>query len=55
MSLADQRADWPALDSWGTPTFYFFQRGALVSKVRGWPRAGRRAELLAGMHAIGLL
>jgi hypothetical protein len=50
-----QRDDWPAIDTWSTPTFYFLQRGALVAKVEGWPKAGRRDEIAAALKKIGLL
>lgn len=29
--------DWPFIDSWATPTFYFVKNGRLVEKVQGWP------------------
>lgn len=54
-SLTVDRAEWPALDSWDTPTFYFFQHGALVATVAGWPKDGRRAELVAALQKISLL
>ncbi len=53
--LTFRRDEWPMLDTWSTPTFYFFQAGALVAKVEGWPEGGRRAELVAALTAIGLL
>lgn len=55
ISLAIRRADWPAIDGWNTPTFYFFQNGALITQVSGWPRAGRRAEIAAALRTIGLM
>lgn len=53
-TLAFRREEWPMLDSWGTPTFYFLQDGAVTAKVEGWPKAGRRPELLAALRQIGL-
>ena len=47
--------DWAMIDSWGTPTFYFFKEGRVHAKVEGWPRSGRRAELLAALRVVGLL
>lgn len=53
--LTFRRDEWPMLDTWSTPTFYFFQAGALVTKVEGWPEGGRRAEVVAALTTIGLL
>ncbi len=54
-SIAVARAEWPSLPTWNTPTFYFFQRGALVATVTGWAQGGRRAEVAAALEQIGLL
>jgi hypothetical protein len=54
-TLAFRREEWPMIDSWNTPTFYFFKNGALSAKVEGWPKGGRRSELLAALQQIGLL
>jgi hypothetical protein len=43
------------IDSWGTPTFYVLKDGAVTAKVDGWPKAGRRRELLAALHKVGLV
>lgn len=53
-SIAWDRDDWPAIDYWGTPTFYFFKRGELVAKVSGWPDEGRREELKEAARRAGL-
>lgn len=42
-------SEWPLVDGWGTPTFYFVRDGRLISKVTGWPRAGRESELKAAI------
>lgn len=55
MTLAYRESDWPAIDYWGTPTFYFLRDGQVVEQVTGWPTEGRRAELLAGLRELGLL
>ncbi|HEX7060607.1 MAG TPA: hypothetical protein VF200_01490 [Woeseiaceae bacterium] len=47
-------ADWPEVNYWGTPSFYFIKQGELVKKVVGWPEDGRTDELWAGLRAIGL-
>lgn len=54
MRLAYDRTQWPQLDAWGTPTFYFFRDGRLQAVVEGWPEGGRKAELLAATRKIGL-
>jgi len=53
-SVAWARDDWPGIDHWGTPTFYFFARGKLVAKVTGWPEEGRREELIEAAGKAGL-
>lgn len=53
---AETKEDWPEINYWGTPTFYFFKNGRLVRKVVGWPRDSvdeRKAALWAGLRAIG--
>lgn len=55
IGLAVRRDDWPMIDSWGTPTFYVLEHGAVVAKVEGWPAEGRRDELRAAMRRSGLL
>lgn len=47
MTIAYRAADFPMIDRWSTPTFYFIDRGRVVSQVIGWPRGGRREEILA--------
>lgn len=55
IAFSAARDEWPLIDDWATPTFYFLARGRLVAKVSGWPKEGRRAELLAALHQLGLL
>jgi hypothetical protein len=55
VTLTFRREEWPMIDSWATPTFYFLKNGVAVAKVAGWPRQGRRSELLAGLRQIGLM
>lgn len=47
MTIAYRAAGFPMIDHWATPTFYFIDHGSVVSRVKGWPRGGRRDELLA--------
>ena len=39
--LAYQRTNWPVIDDWATPTFYFLKDGIVVDKISGWPKDGR--------------
>lgn len=44
--LAYRIGEFPAIDNWNTPLFYFTRDGVVVDKVEGWPRDGSRmAEL----------
>ena len=52
--IAYDRAPWPALASWSTPTFYFLKDGKLMSVVEGWPDEGNREKLLSAARGIGL-
>jgi hypothetical protein len=53
ISITYNRAGWTAIDTWATPTMYFFRDGELMAKIVGWPTEGRRAALLDGMRKIG--
>ncbi len=53
MAYVDLQRNWPGMDEWGTPTFYFFKDGRVVHKVVGWPAQGRKADLLEGLARIG--
>jgi hypothetical protein len=55
ITLTFRRDEWPMIDSWQTPTFYFLEDGVVIAKLDGWPQHGRRAELLAALRQIGLL
>ncbi|MEX1828932.1 hypothetical protein [Luteibacter sp. CQ10] len=54
MHLVERKTDWPMVDSWDTPTFYFLRNGRVVTKVTGWPREGHMSELMAGLARIGV-
>ena len=41
MVLAYDWLEWPDIDDWSTPAFYFFAGGHLVDQVSGWPLDGR--------------
>lgn len=55
MVLAFRQKEWPMIDVWNTPTFYFFKRGEVVAKLTGWPEEGHLQELREGLRRIGLL
>lgn len=54
VSIAFSREDWPEIDYWGTPTFYFFGKDGLSEKIVGWPEEGRRADLLDAARSVGI-
>jgi hypothetical protein len=54
IAIAYRRDEWPQVDYWGTPSFYFFSNGTLVAQVSGWPKEGRRAELIDAARKAGL-
>ncbi|GAB3253836.1 hypothetical protein [Chitinimonas naiadis] len=54
LALAVANQDWPMVDTWATPAFYFLKAGKVVSKVGGWPPEGRRSELLLALKALGM-
>ncbi len=57
VTLTVDTHEWPAIDDWATPNFYFFKDGELTSTVSGWPLdgAGHRAEVVSALGDIGLL
>lgn len=54
MRIAYKRDEWPMLDSWSTPTFYFFKDGVLETEVAGWPEEGMMSQLLDAARLIGI-
>ncbi len=53
-SIAYDLREWPMVDSWATPTFYFLRNGELVGKVEGWPEEGQREALIEAASKAGL-
>ncbi|KAF1004526.1 MAG: hypothetical protein GAK28_03903 [Luteibacter sp.] len=47
MALATRLSDWPILDDWKTPTFYFMEDGKVVEKISGWPPVGGEERFYA--------
>jgi len=54
VQIAYKRDEWPMIDSWSTPTFYFLEDGTLKAKVVGWPEQGMMSQLLDAARLIGL-
>ena len=55
VSIAYRAEEWPLIDNWATPTFYFFRDGRLQSKVTGWPAEGHHQQLRDAARSVGLL
>lgn len=55
MVLAHHATEWPVFNSWETPTFYFFKNSKLVAEVIGWPKKGRRNELIDAAIEAGII
>ena len=56
MSYVYKYKDWPFVDSWATPTFYFYKDGNLVKKIVGWPPVdGGEGALLNELQELDLL
>jgi len=55
MQFAYRREEWPMIDRWETPVFYFFRNGRVVAKVIGWPAAGRKAEIRRALRISRLV
>lgn len=52
ISIAFARSEYPAIDSWSTPTFYFLRDGRIVSSVSGWPSGGNRKRIIAEFRKL---
>jgi hypothetical protein len=46
-------SDWPEIESWETPSIYFYYDGKLVSKIIGWPGEGEVNDFIADSNKIG--
>jgi hypothetical protein len=55
MKYTYRREEWPMVDRWETPVFYFFRNGHVVGKVTGWPKEGHKAEIRQSLKAAGLI
>lgn len=54
LSFAWREQDWPMIDDWATPSFYFLRHGKVEERIQGWPEEGRSTELLAAAARLGL-
>lgn len=54
VTIAHRQKEWPMIDYWGSPSFYFIKDGKVGARVVGWPREGRKAEVLAAAKAVGI-
>jgi hypothetical protein len=52
MTTVYRESEWPEIDSWAIPTFYFLRDGHVVDKVTAW--RGQRDAVVAGFRTIGL-
>jgi hypothetical protein len=50
MTLVYNVNEWPMIDRWDTPVFYFFKRGRLVRQIVGWAPWGSKKQLWAALH-----
>lgn len=57
MNLAFDEQEWPSIDRWETPVFYFFKQKKMIAEVIGWPRSpgGNTTKVRAALERIGLL
>lgn len=46
MVLAYRQDDWPIVDNWAMPIFFFVVDGVVVDRIVGWPKDGRNLEPL---------
>lgn len=53
MSMVHSLYEWPELEEWSTPVFYFFRDRKLVTVVNGWPPEGNVAAVKSALAVIG--
>lgn len=52
IALMHKHDEWPFIEEWGTPQFYFLKNGEVKAHVEGWPKAGNKDKLLAAFQLI---
>jgi len=55
LNYAFDKEEWPEIQLWATPTLYFFYDGELQGQLIGWPKEGRKEELIDGLKKVKLL
>lgn len=55
LNYVKNEQDWPEISYWGTPAFYFYLDGKLVSSMFGWPEEGRIEQLTERLQGIKLV
>lgn len=55
MLLTYRIAEWPFIESWALPTFYFFRDGELVTRFEGWPKNGNWLKLSEALDLVGAI
>lgn len=54
--IAHTHAEWPMLEVWNTPNFYFLRDGVVLERVESWPLDGsQRDAVRAAAQRAGLL
>ncbi|MDT9000813.1 hypothetical protein RQP53_16165 [Paucibacter sp. APW11] len=54
LAFIHRLSDWPMIDRFETPVFFFLRQGVLHDTMIGWPAGGRMRELEQGLAAIGI-
>jgi thioredoxin-related protein len=54
MSIVHLQSEWPELEKWSTPIFYFYKDGALKSTLVGWPKEGNKEKLMQELKKVGI-
>ena len=47
-------SEFPEIESWDTPSFYFYKDGQLKFSFSGWPKEGNHENLIEGLQSLKL-
>lgn len=47
--------EWPEITYWGTPTFYFYDKGKLQGQLVGWPQQTNETKLIEKLKQLGFM